>query len=62
MKTIFPFGLSRQIAGLLLLLYCLTVSDGRAADSAGVPPEGSVDAGIPILELQLRRPGHDRVL
>jgi hypothetical protein len=32
MKTLFRFGLPRQLAGLLLLLYCLSVSDGRAAD------------------------------
>ena len=41
MKTIFQFGLPRQIAGLLLLLYCLAVPNGRAVDAATVPPEGS---------------------
>ena len=41
MKTIFQFGLPRQIAGLLLLLYCLSVPDGRAADLVAVPPGGS---------------------
>ena len=46
MKTIFQFGLPREIAGLLLLLYCLSVSDGRAADSVAVPPEGSAPEAI----------------
>jgi len=50
MKTIFPFGLPRQIARLLLLLYCLTVSDGRAADSVGVPSEGSAAEAIVSLK------------
>jgi Response regulator receiver domain len=36
---------AEQIAGLLLLLYWLGVSDGRAADSVAAPPEGS--AGEP---------------
>ena len=38
MKTILQFGLPRQIAGLLPLLYFRAVSDGRAADSVGSPP------------------------
>jgi hypothetical protein len=46
MKTIFQFGLPRQIAGLLLLLHWLAVSDGRAADSVAVPPEGSAGEAI----------------
>ena len=46
MKTIFQFGLPRQIAGLLLLLYYLAVSDGRAADSVGSPPEDSAAEAI----------------
>ena len=46
MKTIFRFRLPRQIAGLLLLLYYLAVSDGRAADSVAVPPEGSAAEAI----------------
>jgi hypothetical protein len=46
MKTTFRFGSPRQLAGLLLLLYCLTVYDGRAADSVGVPPEGSAAEAI----------------
>ena len=46
MKITFRFGSPRQLAGLLLLLYCLTVSDGRAADSVGVPPEGSAAEAI----------------
>ena len=46
MKTILQFGLPRQIAGLLLLLYCLAVSDGRAADSVAVPPEGSASETV----------------
>ena len=35
MKTTFRFGLPCQIAGLLLLLCYLAVSDGRAADQGG---------------------------
>jgi hypothetical protein len=46
MKTLFRFGLPRQLAGLLLLLYCLSVSDGRAADLVAVPPEGSASETI----------------
>jgi hypothetical protein len=46
MKTIFRFGLPRQIAGLLLLLYYLAMSDGRAADSVAVPPAGSAPEAI----------------
>jgi hypothetical protein len=46
MKTVFRFGLPRQIAGLLLLLYCLAMSDGRAADSVAVPPAGSAPEAI----------------
>jgi hypothetical protein len=46
MKTIFRFGLPRQVAGLLLLLYWLGVSDGRAADSVAAPPEGSAGEAI----------------
>ena len=41
MKTRFRFGLPRQIAGLLLLLYYLAVPEGRAADSVAVPSESS---------------------
>jgi hypothetical protein len=46
MKTIFQFGLPRQVAGLLPLLYCLAVSDGRAADAPAVPPKGSAPEPI----------------
>jgi hypothetical protein len=46
MKTVFRFGLPRQIAGLLLLLYYLAMSDGRAADSVAVPPAGSAPEAI----------------
>ena len=47
MKNTFRFGLPRQVAGLLLLLYCLAVSDGRAADAVAVPPpEGSAAEAI----------------
>jgi len=46
MKTLFRFGLPRQIARLLLLLYCLSVPDGRAADSVAVPPGGSASETI----------------
>src|ERR1700731_426469 len=46
MKTIFRFGLPPQMARLLLLLYCLAASDGRATDSVAVPPEGSAPEAI----------------
>jgi hypothetical protein len=46
MKNTFRFCLPRQMAGLLLLLYCLAVSDGRAADSVAVPPGGSAPEAI----------------
>jgi hypothetical protein len=46
MKNTFRFGLPRQVAGLLLLLCYLAVSDGRAADSVGAPPEGSAAEAI----------------
>ena len=41
MKTTFRFGLPCQIAGLLLLLCYLAVSDGCAADKVTLPPESS---------------------
>jgi hypothetical protein len=41
MKTTFRLGLPCQIAGLLLLLCYLAVSDGRAADKVTLPPGGS---------------------
>jgi pimeloyl-ACP methyl ester carboxylesterase len=46
MKTTSQFGLPGQIAGLILLLACLAVSDGRATDSAAVPPDGSAPQAI----------------
>src|ERR1700674_4071243 len=46
LKTIFQFDLPRQMAGLLLLLYCLSVPDGRAADLVAVPPGGSASETI----------------
>jgi hypothetical protein len=46
MKTTFRFGLPRQIAGLLLLMCCLAVSDGRATDLVTPPPEGSASEAI----------------
>jgi hypothetical protein len=46
MKTTFRFGLPRQMAGLLLLLYYLAVYDGCAADAAALPPEGSAPETI----------------
>ena len=46
MKTTFQFGLPRQITGLLLLLYCLAVSEGRAADAVAMPSEGSSPEAI----------------
>src|SRR5271157_846010 len=51
MKT-FRVGLPCQIAGLLLLLCYLAVSDGRAADKATLPPEGS-DAIVSEARLSL---------
>jgi hypothetical protein len=52
MKTTFRVGLPCQIAGLLLLLCYLAVSDGRAADKVTVPPEGS-DAIVSEARLSL---------
>jgi hypothetical protein len=46
MKTTFRFDLPRQMAGLLLLLCYLAVSDGRAADAVTLPPEGSAPEAI----------------
>src|SRR5271165_815557 len=46
MKTTFRFGLPGQMAGLLLLLCYLAVSDGRAADSVAMPPEASAPEAI----------------
>jgi hypothetical protein len=46
MKTTFRFDLPRQVAGLLLLLCCLAVSDGRAVGAAALPPEGSAHEAI----------------
>jgi hypothetical protein len=46
MKTTSQFGLSGQIAGLLLLLSCLAVSHGRATDSAALPPDDSAPQAI----------------
>src|SRR5271166_121275 len=51
MKT-FRVGLPCQIAGLLLLLCYLAVSDGRAADKVTLPPEGS-DAIVSEARLSL---------
>src|ERR1700722_5328940 len=46
MKTAFRFGSPCQLTAMLLLLYCLMVPCGRAADSVGVPPEGSATEAI----------------
>jgi hypothetical protein len=46
MKNTFRFGLPRQMAGLLLLLCYLAVSDGRAASVMALPPEGSAAEAI----------------
>ncbi len=46
MKTTFRFGLPREATGLVLILFCLTVLDGRAADSAGLPPNGTTSQAI----------------
>jgi pimeloyl-ACP methyl ester carboxylesterase len=45
-KTTSKFGVPGQIAGLLLLLSCLAVSDGRATDSAALPPDDSPPQAI----------------
>src|ERR1700686_345687 len=52
MKTTFRVGLPCQIAGLLLLMCYLAVSDGRAVDQVTVPPEGS-DAIVSEARLSL---------
>jgi hypothetical protein len=52
MKTTFRVGLPCQIAGLLLLMCYLAVSNGRAADKVTVPPEGS-DAIVSEARLSL---------
>src|SRR5271165_1294599 len=52
MKNTFRFGLPGQIAGLLLLLCYPALSDGRAADAAALPPEGSAPEAI-VSEAQL---------
>src|SRR5258708_1988273 len=46
MKTTSRFGLSDQLARLLLLFSCLAVSHGRATDSAAVPPDVSAPQAI----------------
>ena len=46
MKTILQFGVPREVAVLLLLLYCLAAADGRAADSVALPPEASAAEAI----------------
>lgn len=46
MKTIFQFGLRRQMAGLLLLSCYLAVSDGRAAGAVAQPPGSSASEAI----------------
>jgi hypothetical protein len=46
MKTTFPFGSPCQLTAMFLLLYCLTVPGGRAADSIGSPPAGSAAEAI----------------
>jgi hypothetical protein len=53
MKTIFRFGLPRQVAGLVLLLGCLAVSDGRAADTVAVPQPGGPASEMTISEARL---------
>jgi hypothetical protein len=51
-KTTFRVGLPCQIAGLLLLLCYLAVSDGCAADKVTLPPEGT-DAIVSEARLNL---------
>src|ERR1700722_8480340 len=46
MKTTFRFGSPCQLTAMLLLLYCLTVSGGRAAGSVGSPPAASAAEAI----------------
>ena len=54
MKTAFRFGSPCQLTAMLLLLYCLMVPCGRAADSVGVPPEGSaIEANVSEARLSL---------
>ena len=58
MKPTFQFGLPRQMAGLLLLLSYLAVSDGHAADAVALPPEGSAPASairINVVQLGCNR-------
>src|SRR5271165_2068384 len=52
MNTTFRFGLPCQIAGLLVFLCSLAVTDGRAADKVTLPPEGS-DANVSEARLSL---------
>jgi hypothetical protein len=47
MKTTLRFGLSGQIARLLLLLSCLAVSQGRLTVSAAMPPDVSAPQAKP---------------
>jgi hypothetical protein len=59
MKTTFRFGLPRQMAGLLLLLCYLAVSNGHAADAVVLPPGGSASEAIkysttPVFSLENR--------
>jgi hypothetical protein len=62
MKTTFRFGSPCRLAGLLLLLYCLSASDGCAADSVGVPPEGSAAEAIVSEAFPTKRSRDDRDL
>ena len=63
MKTAFRFGSPCQLTAMLLLLYCLMVPGGCAADSVGVPPEGSaIEAIVSEARLSLaeaRKTGSD---
>ena len=63
MKTAFRFASPCQLTAMLLLLYCLMVPGGRAADSVGVPPEGSaIEAIVSEARLSLaeaRKTGSD---
>jgi len=59
MNTKSQFGLPGQIAGLLLVLSCLAVSDSRATDSGALAPDDSApttmisEARLSLAEAQI---------
>jgi hypothetical protein len=46
MQTIFRFSCPRKIIGLLALLFCLALDDGRATDAVARRTEGSTPEAI----------------